>query len=351
MSLLTTTIAQIGPLDHTAREAARARQDQLTKPRGALGRLETLAIQIAGISGTPRPRIRQPMVVVMAADHGIARQGVSAYPVEVTPQMVLNFLAGGAAINVLARHVGAQVVVVDMGVAAELPPHPELLDRKLAPGTADFSRGSAMSRAQAQAALEAGIAIANDLADAGADLIASGDMGIGNTTASSAIVAAITGRPAAEVTGRGTGVDDAGLQRKVALIEAALARHRPSPGDGLEVLAQVGGFEIGGLAGLMIGAAARRVPVVIDGFISGAAALIACTLAPAAQPYLIAGHRSVERGHQAIFAHLDLDPLLDLDMRLGEGTGAALGLSLCQAACKVLDEMATFGEAGVADKE
>jgi nicotinate-nucleotide--dimethylbenzimidazole phosphoribosyltransferase len=350
MSLLTATLGQIGPLDQVALIAARSRQDQLTKPQGALGRLEALAIQIAAITGVPRPRLLRPVVVVMAADHGIARQGVSAYPVEVTPQMVLNFLSGGAAINVLARHVGAQVVVVDMGVAAELPSHPELIVRKQAFGTADFTQAPAMSRDQAQAVLEAGISIAHDLSDAGADIIATGDMGIGNTTASSAIVAAISQRAVAEVTGRGTGIDDAALQRKIALISTALERHRPDPQNGLDVLTKLGGFELGGLAGLMLGAASRRIPVVIDGFISGAAALIACTLAPAVQPYLIAAHRSVERGHQAVFTQLDLEPLLDLDMRLGEGTGAALGLSLCQAACKVLDEMATFGEAGVADK-
>ncbi len=348
MSLLAITTAAIRPLDRTAMAAARARQDQLTKPQGSLGRLEALSIQIAGITGTPRPCLRAPAVVVMAADHGIARQKVSAYPAEVTSQMVLNFLAGGAAINVLARHVGARVVTVDMGVAVDMPPHPGLRIHKLAPGTADFTHEPAMSRTTAQLALETGIAVASDLIDAGVDVIATGDMGIGNTSASSAIVAAITGRTVAEVTGRGTGVDDAGLERKIALIAQALARHRPDSTDGLDVLAKVGGFEIGGLAGVMLGAAARRVPVVVDGFISGAAALIACTLAPSLQPYLIAAHRSVERGHQAVFAHLDLEPLFDLGMRLGEGTGAVLGISLCQAACKILDEMMTFAEAGVA---
>lgn len=350
MTLLTDTVARISPPDAAAMAAARARHDMLTKPQGALGRLESLSVQIAGITGAARPRLRKPAVVVMAADHGVARQGVSAFPAEVTPQMVLNFLAGGAAINVLARHIGAQVVVVDVGVAADLPSHPDLIAHKVALGTADFSAGPAMSRAQAQEAVEAGIAVVNALIDAGTDIVATGDMGIGNTTPSSAIVAAITGRPVAEVTGRGTGVDDAGLRRKVAVIEAALALHRPDPANALDVLAKVGGFEIGGLAGVMLGAAARRVPVVVDGFISGAAALLACALVPATQPYLIAAHRSVERGHQAVFAQLDLEPLIDLGMRLGEGTGAALGISLCQAACKVLDEMATFGEAGVADK-
>ncbi|ABU56772.1 nicotinate-nucleotide--dimethylbenzimidazole phosphoribosyltransferase [Roseiflexus castenholzii] len=350
MSLLTDTITRIGSLDSAAATAAQARQDVLTKPQGALGRLETLSVQIAGITGQTRPRLNNPAVIVMAADHGVARRGVSAYPSEVTSQMVLNFLNGGAAINVLARHIGARVIVVDIGVAANLPSHSELIDRKLGMGTADFSVEPAMSRAQAQQAVEIGIACAYDAIASGVDLLATGDMGIGNTTASSAVVAAITGRPVAEVTGRGAGIDDAGLARKIAVIEQALALHHPDPRDALDVLTKVGGFEIGGLAGVILGAAARRVPVVIDGFISGAAALIACTLAPSAQPFLIAALRSVERGHDAVFAHLDLTPLFDLGMRLGEGTGAVLGMSLCQAACKILDEMATFGEAGVSGK-
>jgi nicotinate-nucleotide--dimethylbenzimidazole phosphoribosyltransferase len=348
--LLSSTIERIAPLDEQAMTQARARQNQLTKPQGSLGRLEELSIQIAGITGLPRPRLYQPVVIVMAGDHGIARQGVSAYPAEVTPQMVLNFLHGGAAINVLARHVGARVLVADMGVAAQLAPHPVLIDRKVALGTHDFSAEPAMTRDQALQSVEAGIEIAGQAIAEGADLIATGDMGIGNTTASSAIVAAVTGRPASQVTGRGTGVDDAGLVRKIDLIERGLALHRPESSDGLDVLAKVGGFEIGGLAGVMLGAAARRVPVVIDGFISGAAALIAQRLAPAIQPYLIAGHHSVERGHQAVFEQLELSPLLDLDLRLGEGTGAVLGQSLCIAACKILNEMATFADAGVAGK-
>jgi nicotinate-nucleotide--dimethylbenzimidazole phosphoribosyltransferase len=348
-NLMMETIARIEPLDDGALRAARARQDQLTKPQGSLGRLETLSIQIAGITGQARPQLRQPVVVTMAADHGIARQGVSAYPQQVTPQMVLNFLRGGAAINVLARHVGARVVV-DLGVAAELPAHSDLTDRKIAKGTRDFSIGPAMTRDGARRAVEAGIEIAASEIERGADILATGDMGIGNTTSSSAIVAAITRRAAAEVTGRGTGVDDAGLERKVAVVERGLAVNTPNPNDGLDVLGDVGGFEIGGLAGVMIGAAARRVPIVIDGFISGAAALIAHTLTPAVQPYLIAAHRSVEIGHRAILQHLRLEPLFDLDLRLGEGTGAVLGISFCLAACKILDEMATFDEAGVAEK-
>ncbi|NTV63039.1 MAG: nicotinate-nucleotide--dimethylbenzimidazole phosphoribosyltransferase [Oscillochloris sp.] len=349
MSILSTAIARISPPDAEAMQAARARQNMLTKPQGSLGRLESLSIQIAGITGQARPRLRQPAVIVMAGDHGVAAQGVSAYPAEVTPQMVLNFLHGGAGINVLARHVGARVVVVDVGVASELPQHPDLIARKVALGTRDFSVGLAMSREQAQQAVEVGISVAEQAIQAGADILATGDMGIGNTTPSSAIVSAITGRPAAEVTGRGTGVDDAGLTRKVAVIEAALALHKPDPSDGLDVLSKVGGLEIAGLAGVIIGAAAHRVPVVIDGFISGAAALVAAALAPGAQAAMIAGHRSVERGHLAVFGKLDLEPVLDLGLRLGEGTGAVLTISLCQAACKILDEMATFGEAGVSE--
>lgn len=350
-SLLNDTIAQIAPLDREAMAAAQSRQDQLTKPQGSLGRLEALSIQIAGITGQPRPRLTQPIVITMAGDHGVARQGVSAYPPEVTRQMVHNFLWDGAAINVLARHFDMRLVVVDMGVAANLPFHPSLRYHKVAPGTNDFTTGPAMSREQALQALETGIALVNAEVARGTDLIATGDMGIGNTTASSAIVAAITGRAVSTVTGRGTGVDDSGLAHKIAVIEKALALHRPNPADGLDVLSKVGGFEIGGLAGVMLGAAARRVPVVIDGFISGAAALIAHTLAPAVQPYLIAAHRSVERGHEAVFTRLDCEPLFDLGLRLGEGTGAVIGASLCVAACKLLDKMATFAEAGVANKE
>lgn len=350
MTSLIDTIANIQPLDHDAMTTARTRQDQLTKPQGALGRLESLSIQLAGITAQARPHFQQPAIITMAGDHGIVRQGVSAYPAEVTPQMVLNFLRGGAAINVLARHVGARVVVVDMGVAAELPAHPELVNKKIALGTRDFSMGPAMTRDEARRAVEAGIEIAAREIERGVDILGTGDMGIGNTTPSAAITATITRRSVKEVTGRGTGVDDAGLARKIAMIERALEINKPNPNDALDVLGDVGGFEIGGLAGVMIGAAARRVPVVIDGFISGAAALIAYTLAPAVQPYLIAAHRSVEIGHRAILDYLRLEPLFDLDLRLGEGTGAALGISLCLAAAKILDEMATFADAGVSEK-
>lgn len=343
-------VAAIPPLDEASMASARARQDRLTKPSGSLGRLETLSIQLAGITGQPRPRVPRKSIIVMAGDHGVVRNGVSAYPSEVTPQMVLNFLRGGAAINVLARQAGARVAVVDVGVAYDFADAAGLVARKVAHGTADFTRGPAMTAAQAAAALQVGIDVVEAEVAAGLDLVATGDMGIGNTTPSAAIVAALSGRPVASVTGRGTGVDEAGLARKVAAIEAALAVNRPDPADAFDVLCKVGGLEIAGLAGVIIGAAAHRVPVVIDGFISGAAALIAAGLAPAARPYLIASHRSVEIGHDAMFELLGVHPLFDFDLRLGEGTGAALAFHAVEAACRILDEMATFDEAGVSEK-
>ena len=340
----------IPPIDTAAEGQARARQDSLTKPPGSLGRLEALSIQLAGITGAARPSVARKAVIVMAGDHGVTAEGVSAYPAAVTPQMVLNFAQGGAAINVLARQAGARVVVVDVGVAADLGAPPGVLVRKVALGTANMAQGPAMTRAQAEAAVQVGLEVVAGEIERGLDLVATGDMGIGNTTASSAIVAAITGRLAALVTGRGTGVDDAGLARKIATIERALAVNRPDPHDALDVLGKVGGLEIGGLAGVMIGAAARRVPVVVDGFISGAAALIAVGLCPDVRPYLIAGHQSVELGHRVMLDHLGLQPLLALDLRLGEGTGAVLAFHLVEAAARILNEMATFAEAGVSDK-
>ncbi len=340
----------ISPLDEVAMEAARAREDLLTKPQGSLGRLEELAIWLAGITRKPRPRFYHPVVITLAADHGVARQGVSSYPPEVTPQMVLNFVRGGAAINVLARHVGARVIVGDLGVDYDFAPELAIVHKKIAKGTRDFSMEPAMTRAQAEQAITAGIEMATQAIAEGADMIGTGDMGIGNTTASSAIVAVMTGLDARTVTGRGTGVNDAGLAHKIQVIERALELHQPNASDALDVLAKVGGFEIGGLAGVMLGAASKHVPVVIDGFISGAAALIAIALEPGVKPYLIPAHRSVEIGHRAVLERLGRAPLLDLDLRLGEGTGAALGISLCMAAAKTLDEMATFDEAEVSEK-
>jgi nicotinate-nucleotide--dimethylbenzimidazole phosphoribosyltransferase len=344
-------LQQIQPPDDRASQSARLRQDQLTKPQGSLGRLEELSIQVAGITANPLPKIQSKVVLVMAGDHGVVAEGVSAYPQEVTSQMVANFLHGGAAINVLSRHVGARVVVVDMGVAADLPPHPDLIMRKIALGTANMARGPAMSREQALASLQAGAEICLAQIEKGLDLLATGDMGIGNTTPSAAIAAALTGLPVEEIAGRGTGVDKAGLQRKIAVIRRALQVNQPDPQDGLDVLTKVGGFEIGGLAGAILTAVANRRPVVIDGFISTAAAMIAVSLAPEARHYLIAAHTSMERGHHLMMDWLKVRPLLDLQMRLGEGTGAALAMSLVEASCKILGEMATFSEAGVSEKD
>jgi len=347
MSLLYETVQAIQPQDQGAMALARARQDSLTKPPGSLGRLEEISIQVAGITGLARPTIRDKVVITCAGDHGVVAQGVSAFPQEVTPQMVQNFLNGGAAINVLARHVGARVVVVDAGVAADLEPHPNLLIKKVAHGTQDITQGPAMSLEQAVQAIEVGIGAVQGELGRGMSIVATGDMGIGNTTPSSAIVAAVTGRPVAQVTGRGTGIDDRQLAHKVAVIEEALRVNRPEPSDGLDVLSKVGGFEIGAIAGVVLGAAANRIPVVVDGFISTAGALIAGVLAPLIGGYLIAAHVSVEAGHRAALSRLGLTPCLDFDLRLGEGTGAALVIGVVEAACKILDEMATFESAGV----
>lgn len=343
-------IAKIQPLDEAAMQAARTRQDDLTKPRGSLGQLEELSIKIAGITGQERPQIKHKVVTTMAGDHGVVAEGVSAYPSEVTPQMVMNFVFGGAAINVLARHAGARVVIVDMGVASPLD-HPDIINQKIAPGTQNMAHGPAMTRQQAIQAIEAGAAVVEAEFEKGLDILATGDMGIGNTTPSAAIAAAITGRTVEEIAGRGTGVDDEGLQRKISAIRKALDVNQPNPKDGLDILTKVGGFEIGGLAGAILAAAAHRKPVVIDGFISTAAAMIAVSLASQTRDYLIAAHRSQELGHQIMLEWLGLEPLLDLGLRLGEGSGAALAISLVEAACKILDEMATFSEAGVSDKE
>ncbi len=350
MKALEQALREIKPLDKKAMAAARARQDTLTKPLGSLGRLEELSIKLAGIRGEPIPRINHKTIVTMVADHGVVAEGISAYPQAVTPQMVLNFLHGGAGINVLARHVGAKVIVVDIGVASDLQPHPGLLSKKIAYGTSDMARGPAMSREQAIKSIEVGLEIVEKEAKKGLDIVGTGDMGIGNTTSSAAIASAITGEKVEKVTGRGTGIDDKQLTHKVETIERALEVNKPNADDTLDVLAKIGGFEIGGLSGVILGAAAHRIPVVIDGFISGAAALIAAGLSPGAKDYLIASHCSVEIGHKAILKHLGLKPILDLELRLGEGTGAALGIFLVEAAARILAEMATFAEAGVSEK-
>ncbi len=346
-------IESIKPLDKVAMQAARSRQDALTKPVGALGRLEEISIQIAGITRNPRPKIKEKAIIVMAADHGVVASGVSLYPQEVTSQMMHGFLAGTAGINVLARHIGARVVAVDMGIIGGLEPQPNLICKMIDFGTKDMTQGPAMTRQQAIDAIESGVDVIQSEIAKGLDIVGIGDMGIGNTTASTAIGAAITGKPVSQVTGRGTGLGDEQLANKVKVIEKALEINKPDPNDAIDVLAKVGGFEIGGLAGVILGAAANHIPVVIDGFISGAAALIAATLCPQSTAYMIAGHQSVEIGHQAMYDHLKLESVLNLNMRLGEGTGGALAMSIAEASCKILDEMFTFAEAEVAgaDKE
>ncbi len=348
--LIDQTLDRIIPLDEEAMAAARSRQDMLTKPQGSLGRLEELSVILAGIFGQPIPRILRKAVILAAADHGVVAEGVSAFPQDVTPQMVLNFLRGGAAINVLAKQAGASVVILDAGVAADLDPHPVLRSVKAGRGTANMAVGPAMTRPQAIHCIETGIETAREQRAEGADLIACGDMGIGNTTASSAITAVIAGVDPGVTTGRGTGLDDEALSHKVDVVRRAIEVNRPDPKDGLDVLSKVGGFEIGVLAGAMLGTAAGRRPVVVDGFISGAAALIAWSMAPQARQYFIASHQSVEPGHRVGLDAMGLSPLLDLGMRLGEGTGAALAMHIIEAAAKCLAEMATFGEAGVSER-
>ncbi|HET7031374.1 MAG TPA: nicotinate-nucleotide--dimethylbenzimidazole phosphoribosyltransferase, partial [Candidatus Limnocylindrales bacterium] len=350
----------VGPLDEDAARAAAERLDRLTKPPGSLGRLEALAIQLAGIRGALVTDIRRPAIAVFAADHGVTAQGVSPYPSAVTRQMVANFLAGGAAVSVLARAAGADLVVVDVGIAGEPimapasnedAPSVRFEAARIADGTRDLSAEPAMTVLQAGAAIAAGRRVAGDLVDRGADLVALGEMGIGNTTAASALVAALTGRPAADVTGRGTGLDAAGVQRKAALIDEALRRHRPASSDPMGTLARVGGLEIAALVGAIQETASRRVPILLDGFITGAAALVAARLDPSLPPHLIAAHRSTEPGHRIALDTLGLDPVLDLDLRLGEGSGAALAIPLVRAAARILGEMATFDEAAVSNRD
>ncbi len=333
--------------DDAIRARVAKRLDGKTKPPRSLGRLEELAAAIAAIQRTERPSVRKKAIVVMAADHGVAAGGVSAYPQEVTVQMLQNFASGGAAICVLARHAGAEVVIVDMGCATSWKGHPAVLDRRIGKGTRDFRNGPAMSREEAQKAIDVGIAIANQLADREVSLLGLGEMGIGNTTAASAMAAAFLGLAPEEVTGRGTGVDDSGYRRKLDAIRRALDANHPDPADALDVLAKVGGFEIAGLAGVAIGAAARRMPVVTDGLIATAAAVAATRLVPAVRGYLIPSHGSVEIGHRRLLEDLHLKPLLDLEMRLGEGTGSALAMHLAEASIRILDEMATFESAGI----
>ncbi len=349
MNRLEETIAAIAPQDQETRAKARERLEQLTMPHWALGRLMDLAVDLAGITGSLRPPVARKLIVTMAGDHGVAAEGVSKFPQEVTGQMVYNFVNGGAGINALARQAGAEIVVVDMGVAtdlSELAAQGKILSHRIAPGTANMAQEAAMTREQAIRALEAGIAVAQKMS-ATTDVFGTGDMGIANTTPSSAIVAVLTGLPAASVSGAGTGIDADQLRHKVAVIERVLTLHKPDRSDGLDVLAKVGGFEIGGIAGLILGAAALKKPVVVDGFISTAGALIAQAICPLAADYMISAHRSMEQGHIAALQKLGKKPLIDLDLRLGEGTGAALAMNFLEAAVRILTEVATFEEAMV----
>ncbi|OQX80636.1 MAG: nicotinate-nucleotide--dimethylbenzimidazole phosphoribosyltransferase [Candidatus Omnitrophica bacterium 4484_70.1] len=354
MQKLKETISKIEELDFSLMEETQKRLDTFTKPKGSLGRLEEITRQVVGITKKRNPSFKNKVIFVTAADHGVTEEGVSAYPKEVTSQMVYNFIKGGAAINVLAQHVGARVVVVDMGVASKLQitncKLQNFRDKKINYGTKNMVRGPAMTRREAIRAIEAGIEVFEEELSRGIDIVATGDMGIGNTTSSSAIASCLVGKSVRDLTGRGTGISDEVFLRKIEIIEKAIRINQPNPSDPVDVLSKVGGFEIGGLVGVILASVSKRVPVVIDGFISGAAALIACSLKKEVKDFLIAGHCSAEKGHKLILEYLGLSPLLNLDMRLGEGTGAALGISIVEASIKLLTQMATFEEAGVSTK-
>ncbi len=344
-------LAMIQPLKKEFFDQAQKRLDQLTKPRGSLGQLEEIAKRYVAIVENMRPLIRHKIIYTFAGDHGVTAEGVSAYPKDVTPQMVYNFIRRGAAINSLAGHVKAEVVVVDIGVDHVFEPIEGLVIRKVARGTGNIARGPAMSREQALRAISVGWEMADHAKSRKADLVGTGDMGIGNTTPSSAILAAMTGLPVSQVTHRGTGINDLGLVRKIKTIEKALEINSPDPQNPLDVLAKVGGLEIAGIAGLIIGCAGKRIPVVVDGFISTAGAMIAVALNPRVREYLFAAHKSVEVGHQFMWEYIGQKPILDLSLRLGEGTGAALAMSIIEASAKVFSEMATFAEAGVSEEK
>lgn len=347
MGLLDDTLKLIQPVDGSRAEAVQRRLDNKTKPPGSLGRLEELAKRVCLITGKDDPDVGRKAIFVFAGDHGVADEGVSAYPKVVTAQMVYNFIRGGAGVNVLARHVGADVVVADIGVDHDFEPAEGLRIVKVAKGTRNMAAGPAMSREEAVRAIEVGIGLVNEFAGKGYGIVATGDMGIANTTPSSAIAAVFTGLTVEMVTGYGTGITEQGFKKKVSVIQKAIEVNKPDPNDAIDVLAKVGGLEIAGIAGVVLGAAANRIPVVVDGFISSAGALVACELKPEVKGCIIAAHRSVEAGHLAVLGRMGHRPLLDLDMRLGEGTGAALAMGLVEAGLKVLKEMATFEQAGV----
>jgi nicotinate-nucleotide--dimethylbenzimidazole phosphoribosyltransferase len=347
MDIIKDTLSRIRPVSQELLQQAQNRLDNKTKPQGSLGRLEEFARRIVAISGNPDPDISKKIVFTFAGDHGVTEEGVSLFPKEVTPQMVMNFLSGGAGINVLARHVGADVRVVDVGVDYDFEDMVGLIHKKVARGTKNFAKGPAMTRQEMLAALKVGIDLADQCRAEGVGLVGTGEMGIGNTTPSSAIIAAISRKSVAEVTHRGTGIGDEALANKIRVIEGGLALNKPDPADPLDVLAKVGGLEIAAIAGLVLGCAANSIPVVIDGFISTAGALIASELHPDVRDYIFAAHQSVEIGHSFMLERIGADPILDLKFRLGEGTGAALAMTLIEAGVKILKEMATFEQAGV----
>ncbi len=351
MTLLEKTIALISTtLDKKAFAAANDRLANQAKPAGSLGIMETISARLAAIKGTVDVKLANKQIVTCAGDHGVCQEGVSLFPSEVTAQMVYNFVNKGASVNVIADHAGAQVNVADLGVDHDFDPDLPIFHKKVKPGTSNFATEPAMTREDAVAAIEAGIAIINELHEQNpVDLLGTGDMGIGNTTPSSAIIAAFSGIDVEKLTGRGTGIDDDALKNKIRVIEKALELHKPDPEDPIDVLSKVGGLEIGGLAGLVLGAAAKGIPVICDGFISTAGALIACELCPAAKNYLFASHKSVEVGHTFMHERMGLDPLIDLEFRLGEGTGAAVCMELLDLATRILADIKTFEEVGITD--
>lgn len=339
-------IGEIRGLDQSAMELAKQHINNLTVPPGSLGKLEAMAIQLAGITGNIKPSFDRREVIIMAGDHGVCDEGVSAFPQEVTPQMIHNFLAGGAAVNVLARQAGAEVVCVDIGVNSELS-HSDLLSHKIRYGTANMAQGPAMSYDEAMQSIMVGVKVVEDAVKRGVQLFITGEMGIGNTTASSAVICALSDISVRDAVGRGTGIDDSRLQHKISVVERALEVNSPDPNDPVDVLSKVGGLEIGGLVGVILGAAVNGCPVIIDGFISSAAALLAKAICPVAADYMIVSHASHEQGHRRLLEELNLRPVLELDLRIGEGTGGVLCLHLVDAACRIVREMATFESAGI----
>jgi len=351
LEIIPQTLEKIQPVSPGLLDKAQAHLDSLTKPPGSLGTLEELAKRYVAIQNNESPTLKKISTIVFAADHGVTAEGISAYPPEVTAQMIMNFLNKGAAVNVLANHVNAEVTIVDIGVNFQFASHPNLLDRKIAFGTKNFSKEPSMTRSQAETSIATGIQIATESANNGFDILTTGEMGIGNTTPSSAIFAILGSTPVEDVTGRGTGIDDSALIKKISVIKKGIELHQPDPDDPIDILAKVGGFEIGGIAGLILGAAAQKIPVVVDGFISGAGAALALKMSPSVGDYIFPSHRSSEPGHKIFFELLGHPPLFDLNMRLGEGTGALLAVNLIQSAVKVYNEMATFQSAGVSTKQ